>query len=308
MGNNRLPKTRDKLYRKMEDAALGADTHGEDIGLVHNTAALIRADRKALFDAETAANNTYTDLVNAKTAVSNADKAFKDWIRKSISVLKPYLGAAGAAWSSTGIGTTKLQAGPTQDVRYTQVQRLVLYFTANPARQAADTVPPVTAAHGQLLIDAMDTAREALKTAERNNNTAKANLKTAENNARIRMRNLIGELKQLLGLRNSLWHDFDLEEPGVVGNPAEPENLNTEASSSGTLIVIWNGAARATYYHLWLQIVGTDPKFRRIPDQFYNTEAIVRDLPSGATVKIYVIALNEHGQSTKSDVLEATVS
>ncbi len=307
MGNNRLPQDRDKLYRKLDEAAQGAEDNGATIGLVHNTAALIRADRTALFNAEKAADDTYAALGAAKTALKNADKALTKWIRKTVSVLKPVLGEAGTAWLPTGIGPNSLDPGPNQAARFTQGERLVLYLTDNAARESAATTPPVTAAHGALLVGNVTSAREALKTARRLHLAAAGALQIADHQARNRLHGLIGELTQLIGPINDLWHDFDLEEPGVLGNPEEPSGLEGETGAPGVLILDWDDAARADYYQVWLQLVGTDTEPHRIPEQFRNSEAILRNLPSGATAKIYVIALNDHGQSTKSDILEIFV-
>jgi fibronectin type 3 domain-containing protein len=71
--------------------------------------------------------------------------------------------------------------------------------------------------------------------------------------------------------------------------------------------VKWTGAARAEYYRVWKKVVGVDEEFIALNSP-HDLDYTIEGLPANATVQIVVTAVNNGGESAKSEVVTVTTA
>jgi len=305
MASNALPATLDALLTLAEDMADGLHTHEVAVGVKQNLEAGVRAaittvnTAEAAYAAAKAAKKTFT------TAVTIADSNGKAFIATARSVLEPALGSEpSAAWEPVGFPADSLAMPTTQADRQALLGKMKAYFTANPTRENAPLV--ITAARAETLFQALSDARSAAN----QGNTNAVTLKTARDSAvkalRKRMRGLIGELEQLLAEDDARWLAFGLTPPGAAETPEIPESLVLVGSGPGTVGVDWSDAPRADHYRVWRQVVGVDAEFIAAGSPT-DSDFTIEELPSGATVRVRVTAVNDAGESGPSETKQITV-
>jgi hypothetical protein len=108
------------------------------------------------------------------------------------------------------------------------------------------------------------------------------------------MRGTIDELGQLLDDLDPRWYAFGLVPPGLSDQPDQPADLVLTAGAPGSVLADWSDAARAVSYRVYKQVVGTDPDFI-LAVTVSDSDATLTGLPSAATVKIRVVAVNADG-------------
>ena len=74
----------------------------------------------------------------------------------------------------------------------------------------------------------------------------------------------------------------------------------------GNAFADWDDTPRALRYHVELQIVGVDLDFRRVAT-VTDSDATITGLPSGATVRVRVLAVNDAGNGPPSGVVEVVL-
>jgi hypothetical protein len=92
------------------------------------------------------------------------------------------------------------------------------------------------------------------------------------------------------------WYEFGFRRPIDGHIPSIVEDLDVSPGLPGELVVSWEPASLADSYAVTKQVVGIDPGtvfVKRVSD----TESILRDLPTGATVKVTIVAHNSTGDS-----------
>ncbi len=302
---NPLPQTLDPLLTLAEDMADGLHTHEVAVGVKQNLEATVRAAITATNTAEAnyaAAKATKKTLT---TAVTIADSNGKAFIGTARSVLEPTLGTQpGTEWEPVGYPDNSLALPTTQAERQALLGKMKDYFTANPARENAPLV--ITAAQAGILFTALSDARSAAN--EGNTNVVdKKNLRDAAVTAlRKRMRGLIGELETLLEDDDARWYAFGLNPPGAPATPDIPEGLVLSGNGAGAVAADWSDAARADHYRVWKQVVGVDAGFVAAGSPT-DSDFTLTGLPSGATVKVYLTAVNGAGESTPSETQQIVV-
>jgi hypothetical protein len=307
MASNQLPKPLDDLFTLAEDMADGCDTYEVAIGLKQNLAVDIRADLAATILAQKNYKTALTAKTGFGTAVTVADSNGKTFISSARRVLANNLGENWSnAWTATGFPDLSTAVPGTQAKRQALLKSLDGYFTDNPGYEVSTPKLTVTAAQAGVLFTALSTARSAAG----NGNTGAGNLKklrdAAEANLRTRMSGLIGELGQQLDATDPLWLAFGLNEPGAVNLPDSADGLALVAGPAGTVLAHWSDSARATRYRVFQQVDGVDP----IPVNVITTSesnATLPGLPSGKTVKIYIIAADDAGQAAPGETVSIVV-
>lgn len=66
-------------------------------------------------------------------------------------------------------------------------------------------------------------------------------------------------------------------------------------------------AKRATYYRLFIKVIGVDTDFRQILPNPQGLSLPLEDLPTGATVEAYLIAANDAGEAAQTVTVSAVV-
>jgi hypothetical protein len=306
MGANTLPGKIEELFTLAEDMADGLHTHEVAVGIKQNLEA---AERAALTDCQTKQTAFITAKATKKGKTTDqtvADSNAKAFIGKARNVLVPFLGVTWSEdWSPTGFPNQSTAVPPTLAERQALLPSLQAYFTANVARENAPL--GVTAVSAGTLFTALSDARSAVNQALTDFNQKKAARDASEVALRKRMRGLIEELAQLLDELDPRWYAFGLVPPGADDTPDQPTGLVLTAGPSGTVYADWADASRATGYRVETQIVGVDPAFHLFLS-VSDSDATLTGLPSGATLKVRIIATNDQGdQSPPSDVAQIVV-
>ncbi len=305
MAENTLPDPIGELLDLADTMVSALTLHEVAIGLKQNLAATVGPAATLLRTAVTARDNAVgaqPDLTVAQTAAREAGEAFATLAR---DLLKPSLGGQWSqAWVPTGFKDNSLavpiQDGPVE----TLLKDLQTYYTANPAKENAPA--GVTAAAAGALATTLSNARGAvLANAKLQGETLNAR-NDAEKALRKIMKGLIGELEQKLPLGSPMWGVFGLNPPDETGAPGIPAGLTLTPALPGKLLAAWQPSANADHYRVFKQTVGVDPDFIHVASPA-DPDRTIDGLPTGATVKVRVTAVNEIGETQPSDVVEAVV-
>jgi len=118
---------------------------------------------------------------------------------------------------------------------------------------------------------------------------------------RRRLSGLRDELLQLpLPGDSPLWYAFGFNRPDDPATPGVPEHLALAAGApgSGTLIIDWDRARRATGYRVKLQVPG-EPE-PRLHGLFPDDQTTLTGLPLGVLLTVTIIAHNASGDGPES--------
>ena len=307
MGSNRLPKPLDDVFTLGEDMADGCHSHEAAIGLKQNLEADVRGDLAAAICAQKKYKTALSAKTDFSTAVIVADSNGKAFISSARRVLANNLGEGWSqAWVATGFPNNSTAVPGTQSERQALLNSLKDYFTDNPAYEVNTPKLTVTAARSGALFTALSNARSAAGEGNVTAGQLKKVRDAAEQALRDRLIGLIGELGQKLDDTDPLWLAFGLNEPGATNLPDSADGLVLTAGPAGTVLAHWSSASRATRYRVFKQVDGVDD----IPVNILTTgesDATLTGLPSGKTVKIYIIAANDAGQAQPCDTVSIVV-
>jgi hypothetical protein len=303
MINNQIPRVLARLLTLAGRAKSAVEALAVALGIVQNTAAKIGANIVDLTGPVGAPPTPPTGKIGIlnearqqSTAAQAALRAVIDAGRvlamQSIDVLRPILGRRwNSRWTAAGFSTGSLKV-PRDP--YAMLIDLREYFRRNAAHEVP--VVGVTAAALDAQIVALDDARRDADSAQ----AAKKAALDARNEAQLalqrRLSALRNELDSLLEDDDARWYEFGFRRPIDGRIPAMVESLTVSPGLPGELVVSWEPASLADSYAITKQVVGIDlePVFvKRVSD----TETILRDLPTGATVKVTIVAHNSTGDS-----------
>jgi hypothetical protein len=211
---------------------------------------------------------------------------------QAIDVLRPILGRQwNSRWSGAGFsaGTLAVPRDP-----YAMLIDLREYFRRN----AAQEIPAigVTAVSLDAQIVAIDDARRDADSAHAAKKAALEARNAAQLALQRRLSALRYELDLLLEDDDARWYEFGFRRPIDGRIPSMVEGLAVMPGLPGELVVSWEPASLADSYAVTKQVIGvdTEPVFvKRVSD----TETTLRDLPTGATVKVTITAHNSTGDS-----------
>ena len=306
MASNRLPDKLDDLETLAEDMADGLHTHEVAVGILQNTEARFRPVMVALQLGQQnylTAKSTKRTRTTTQTVKDSNGKAF---IGRTRAVLIPYLGTDWSeAWAPTGFPNQSTAVPSKIAERQSLLLSLQGYLNATPAHENSPLGVTATAA-GALFAELSD-ARSAVNQALFELNQKKSVRDAAEVALRRRMRGLIDELTELLAADDPLWYAFGLVPPALLDTPDATDTIEITGGAPGSLFVNWPDASRATSYFVEIQIVGVDADFHRVRT-VSESEVLLTDLPTGATVRIRIISVNAEGDTSEpSEVAEHVV-
>jgi len=306
MASNALPRELDELISLAEDCADGAQQLEATIVLKQNMEADIRADLLDL----TTKRGTYDALVGLNEAKENAVTLARSNARGGLTAardrLKQIFGSGpGDAWQAAGWPNDSVAVPSTSEKILPLLMSVKLYLTANAANEVAAL--GVTATNMQTLHTALSNA-VAARNLHKDTRTAALGLRnTAIEKLRTRLRGLIGELEQLLDPMSPHWLTFGLKRPGAPDSPDAVTGTQAIPMGTAKLRVKCNPAARAEYYQIWIQIVGTDPELHLVESPT-EPDKILENLPVGATVKAQMRAVNETGPGPFGAEVQAVIT
>lgn len=306
MASNALPTRLDRLLALAKDMKKGIHDLEATLQIKQNTEASFGPAILAMEGAEQTYQDARVAKKTANAAVTTADNAAKLFIKNARRRLSKFFGENyNAEWAAAGWPENSTGVPSTQADRYTLVTALKNHLTSHAAHASEDM--DVTVAAATTVETALKTARGDLATAITDCGTTKNARDTAEENLRTKMSGLISELDQLMPDDDPRWHQFGLSMPSDPSLPEAPEGLVVIPGTPGTLLADWEDALRADRYRVYLQVVGVDADFHALPTPFYDSDATVPGLPSGATVKVRVTSVNDAGESGPSAEVSAVV-
>jgi hypothetical protein len=312
MKNNPTPKNLKVLLSLAQDIADGLHAIEDTIGMKQNKEADVRADIKALEgdpaapDGSNAKKGSILVYQQTQTATTNAEGALSDlaggdvqeFLQASSDVLSGILGRKWSnGWIPTGFPDHSTAVPRSQDKKFALLNNLKNYFTANPTHELNQ--PPhqiVTAARANTLHEGMSDLRTAINTAAATQEIAK-NQRDADADALFaRVSGTIAEVDQVLPDDSPQWETLGLNIPAHPNPPEAVGDLTLTGAGPKRLSAEWPPARRATYFRVFILVVGTDTEFRHY-DNTDGVEILLKDLPSGATVKVKVKAANAGGEA-----------
>ncbi|HTX22685.1 MAG TPA: fibronectin type III domain-containing protein [Candidatus Aquilonibacter sp.] len=318
--SNQIPKIYDPLVQLLQDAADGANQHGDAVGLKQNPEAAIRTDLEALIGTPAGPNNnppaepglkSLWDTAKAKkttmtAALRTAESNGRALALTCIGTLRPVLGQKwNSAWNAAGFTTSSL-AVPAHPQG--MLLKLRAYYDANPGREVKEVNGiDCTGAACQADADAIGAAVKASNESNTDAGTAQKNLQNGIDAARARGSGLLAELTQLLDDNDPRWLAFGFELPGHPGSPDVPQNLTVTPGATGshTLFAHCSDARRAEGYRFTVSNAADNAQLAQ--DLTQDAEDTLNQLPSGAQVKVTVSARNATGESQPSAAVTVTV-
>jgi hypothetical protein len=299
MAGNGVPTDPDDLLGLGEDIADGLDTLEVAVGVKQNTAAVMRAAMAAYRTADQQVGIAKGNKGAKSDAVAIADDDARIFLLAARKVLALHLGETwSAAWEPTGFPNQSTAVPTKQEARMNLCASLKAYFTAVPAHESAPF--GVTAAIADTKYTALSDARDANDAAKSAVTDKNAALEGAYKNLRKRTRGLIDELGTLLEDDDARWHEFGLSRPADPDTPEIVEELVLTANLPGKVMASWARAPRSSRYRVFVQVVTVDVDFvNRVT--VHDPETMLDGLPSGLTLKVYVVSANEAGEAAASE-------
>jgi hypothetical protein len=303
MKTNEIPRVLSRLLTLAGRSKGAVQALATTVGIVQNTAAKIGTEIVDLTGPAGAPptpptgkigilNDARQQSTDAQAALRAVIEAGRQLAMQSIDVLRPILGRRwNSRWNAAGFSSGSL-AVPRDPYRL--LIDLREYFRRNSAHE----VPAVgvTAAALDAQIVAIDAARRDVDRAQ----AAKTAALDARNDAQLALQRRLSalryELGSLLAGDDSRWYEFGFRRPIDGRIPAMVEGLTVTPGLPGELVVSWEPAPLAESYAVTKLVVGVDAQsvfVKRVND----TETILHELPTGATVKVTVVSHNSTGDS-----------
>ena len=306
MAANPTPENDDMLLALAEDMADGLHELEVPIGVKQNTEAAMRASITAATSARQALATAEQTETNTATARRNADTASKTVLRNcQIRFRKLYGGRYNAQWSLTGWPPGSIRVPDSQDRRFTLLNSLKNFFTANPTAESVEgeaTSALCGAAH-----TAISDARAAENTAGTQVKLKKSDEEAAFKALRKRVRGTIEEIGKLIPADDPRWETFGLNIPANPSTPLSIGGVTLTMLGGGKVLVSWTYAKRMTDTRLRVKRVGIDEDFKAAGTS-EGLEKTLEGFTPGQVIEVIAIAYNDGGDAPPSPMATGTVS
>jgi hypothetical protein len=295
--NTFADKTIPALLTSAGDAANGAAELQLTVPLLQNPEATIRADIAALVSAREGYEVNKATLATARAGVRASQSACYARLKVARDNFKPVLGSQfGPPWRLLAMPESLAfprGAAALQPI----VQAYGDYLEDNPSQEVPTKL--VTAEEFQNLHEALEAARNEASSKQLAASSSKKVRDDKAKALRKRMRSLVAELSMLLGPTDPRWQRYGLKMPGSIVTPDVVEGVQVALIGPTVAAVRWDPSARADRYRVWKKILGVDEQAVAVGTA-EDPDFTIENLPAGATVEIYVSAVNEAGESQLS--------
>ena len=308
MSNNAIPDAEKPVLALAEDCADGCADLEDSIPLKLIRETDLRGPLLTLKGDPTAAPPTpgliyiYKDkelaLANAAAARGTKDNEVKTFLSDVRKNLIRFLGSAPSPeWELAGFGSAQSNSNAvpsTQDARLQALAQLRPYLLAHPAyEQAAGTpAPEVTAARALALHTQLSDARAAANAAADAQDAALIAKRAVFATLRGNLSTLVVELNRALAPDDSRWETFGLNIPANPRPPEPATALTLTTAGTGRVLAEWERGTRSSDDRVLIQIVGVDTACREYAKSGGDGEHLIKDQPSGAVLKVRILALN----------------
>ncbi len=278
----------------------GARLLGVTTGIMQNTEAAILADRIALV----VARNNYEagKLELATRRIALADKTDEARVRATVvrDLLKPRFGASYSnAYQAIGLEGSMEMPRNAADLGPV-LEAIKGFLAGNPTMQNADL--NITPEAIQALMEDLTTAQTAVVTQDAE---VKRLLGLRDDAAKAlyrRLRGLFNELDQLLDPLDVRWLEFGFNLPGAQESPDAPQGLQAMLIGPTAVALRWDATPRAEYYRVFKKVTGLDEQFVAVGSPA-DLDFTIEGLPAGATVEIQITAVNNGGESARTEAV-----
>lgn len=313
MKNNPIARNNKVVLAQGEDVADGMTAIQDDVNLkqtrdtdLRPILAQLKGDHGPLIPVGTPA---YLGLIfiyddrkaqtgDAYEARKAKDEEVKQFLTDARDVLKkPAL--LGPAWSPAWVTAGFTESGSTavpasQDDRFASIFAIANYFAQNPTHESPGPAPHpvITAARAQLLHTELSNARALVNDCTNKQEAAKLARDAVFEILRKRLIATVDELGLLLSDTDPRWEAFGLNIPANPRAPEPATDLILSGAGVKRVLSQWTRGSRSDDNRIMVQVVGVDLEYRELDKSGEATEYVIKDMPSGATLKVKIIALN----------------
>jgi len=289
------------LYDNGDKALQGLTQFEVALGISHVTKAMLEP---VLLDAR-AKSLAYDNARNNKAAAYDALRAKRtaadDFLSSARSYLATFLGDSWSpAWVPLGFNRTMLVLPRRDPERKDMLLRFKQYFVEHPAQESV-AANLSAASVDEVYIDLRDAVASATDgtrlVREKRNALDAANALLAKKLFCLRR-----ELEALLDPLDPRWLEFI---DRIPGDPHVPEQVTAVTANvqPGVITLDWPDAPRAARYKVVKQVIGVDAE-PVLAATVADSDAQLTGVPSGATVKLQIVAANGVGDAVPSQVIE----
>jgi hypothetical protein len=308
---HQVPRPLEGVISVSAQCIIGANALAAELDIKQNDGPAIAAARLDLVgapgsDPATAGkqgqlNQKRLAFLSAQTARQIAVAAGREYNERAIDTLKGYLGRRWnphcAAAGFTG-GSLALPRNP-----LSLLLQFRAYFSVNATHE--NPANNVTAARAHTLPTALEQAVDAEAATGIARDDARRARDESLETLRSRVVGLRGELEQLLDGDDMRWRRFGFARPVDRRIPKVVTGLTVSPSMApGEIIVEWAASVGAENYRVLRQVQTVDAEPIEV-GLFSDRIAIIRDLPSGKNVVVFVTARNPAGETSPTSRLIA---
>ncbi len=280
-------------------ASNGLQENETALGVKYCTLAVLNAARALAFTAALLFNNGKVLLRTKREALDQARTNGRAFAMLTRDILKSVFGSEpNENWLTVGFDGLAMPANV--DDLLTLLKTMAAFFTANPAREVAAL--NITAAQAQALADALETAMGEVATQESALETLKNDRDAKFMALRGRVVQLFDELTHLMDPLDPRWTSFGFNKPGAQETPDVPENVVATLIGPTAVAVKWKAPARAEYYRVFKKVIGADEEAVAVGSPA-DLDFTIEGLPTNATVEIQISAVNNGGESQRSEAV-----
>lgn len=125
---------------------------------------------------------------------------------------------------------------------------------------------------------------------------------SAATQMRKRLTGLVAELTQLIDPLDERWLTFGFNMPGAKQTPDAPENVAAIVVNETAAMIEFPASPRAEYYRVYQRVVGVDAEPIAVGSPA-DLDFTLEDLPRASSIEISVSAVNDGGESARSEAV-----
>jgi hypothetical protein len=238
-----------------------------------------------------------------RTALTTAVETGRTFALLARDILKPLLGTQySEAWDAAGFRNSLYVPESLESV-LRLLESLQAFFTTNPTMEWAGR--NITAAQAGILIDAINTAKNAVLNQRANVDILMSDRDVKFEAMRKGLRDLINELVTLLDPMDARWLSFGFNKPGADETPDVPTGLVAVLIGPNAAATKWGASARAAYYRVWMKVHGAATDYVAVGSPA-DLDFTLENLPAASVIDIALSAVNDGGESALSEPITVT--
>jgi hypothetical protein len=280
-------------------AKTAAGVHGNAIRLLQNPADKISEDVDGLAAAVDTVEKLKAELLPLRAEVRQQMDKSRRLLTVGRDHFKAVLGPEyNERWDEAGLVGSLMIPRTEKDVE-PLLPRFRAFLITHPDLEFA--ARDITANKFDELFTTLHQARMAVREKELVIELARRHRDAKVVALRKRLRGLIDELNMLLDPLDPMWNVFGFNMPGAQETPEVPEDVVVTVNGSNAALK-WTAAPRTEYYRVWKKVIGVDEE--PVPMGTRSDLGFtIEDLPSNAIIELSISAVNNGGESQRSEAV-----